>query len=119
MPVGVMLRSMSSKELSQWAAFEKLSGPLGQHYSDEMLASLHEQGQMTNYLLGAIYASWTEQSNPVAPPEALTRPNQIFADKPDEEELQEETKPAQAVPTGGDYVPWQSLARQMVLDQQR
>jgi hypothetical protein len=113
-----MLRSMSSRELAQWAAYEKVSGPLGPQYSETTLASLYDKGQVTNYLLGAIYASWVETDNPISKPESIKRPTQVFADTPEEEA--EKTAPKQEpqekpLPPG--YVPWQALAAQIELDQ--
>ena len=105
MPVGVMLKTMSSRELAQWAAYETVSGPLGEQYSDATLASLYDSSQLTNYLLGAIYASWTEGTNPIPKPEMLKRPNQIFT----EESAPEIDDPEDGeIPKG--YVSWQDLA---------
>ena len=116
MPVGVMLNSMTSEELARWAAYEKVSGPLGEQYSDSTLANIFDGQQLTNYLLGAIYASWTEGTNPIPKPEQLTRPHQIFADPPAKPEADtEDDSEEQKVPPG--YVSWQALAAQIELDQ--
>jgi hypothetical protein len=37
-----MLDSMGSSELTEWMAYERLVGPLGDSYAQEMLASITE-----------------------------------------------------------------------------
>jgi hypothetical protein len=53
MTVDEMLNRISSYELTQWDAYERATGPLGGRYSDETLAAIQEQLQLTCYLLGA------------------------------------------------------------------
>jgi len=100
---------MSSEELSRWAAYEKVSGPLGKQYSDITLASLHEQGQLTNYLLGAIFASWTEGTNPIPPPENYKLPSQVFSD-----DAPTTADSSEQQPEG--HVSWEALAAEMQRD---
>lgn len=40
-----MLRSVTSEELSEWRAYERLNGALGPSYSQEVLAAIHEMLQ--------------------------------------------------------------------------
>lgn len=67
-----MLAHISSRELTEWAAYEQYSGPLGQNYANEVLAGIHELTQTTNKLLGA-----KMKSNPVPDPRPYPRPHEI------------------------------------------
>lgn len=73
MPVGVLLRNMSSKEVSEWQAFERVNGPLGTAYSDEMLAAILEQLQFVAKLIGGQY-----KPNPAPDPHDVPRPAQLY-----------------------------------------
>jgi len=42
MPVRVLLQTMSSRELSEWRAYERFYGPVDRSYDSEMLAQIHE-----------------------------------------------------------------------------
>lgn len=63
---------MSSRELTEWAAYEQYAGPLGQNYANEALAGIHELLQTTNKLLGA-----KMKNNPVPDPKPYPRPHEI------------------------------------------
>lgn len=41
-----MLAVMSSKELSEWQAFEEFEGPIGQKHDSEILLQIHELLQL-------------------------------------------------------------------------
>lgn len=41
-----MIASMSSRELAEWIAYERATGPLGPQWRDEAAAALHEQLQV-------------------------------------------------------------------------
>lgn len=69
------MKRISSYELSQWIAYERASGPLGQIYSQDMLAQIHEQLQAIQYILGAQAAG---EESPVPIPFKQPRPSDIF-----------------------------------------
>jgi hypothetical protein len=75
MTVDEMLNRISSYELTQWDAYERATGPLGGRYSDETLAAIQEQLQLTCYLLGA---QWEE--NPAPQPKPWPRAAQVTID---------------------------------------
>jgi hypothetical protein len=80
MTVQEMLTKVSSYELSQWMAFEKINGPLGAQYSDDMLASIHEQLQAIQFILGRMSAG---KESPVPPPHRLRRPHEVMRTPPE------------------------------------
>jgi hypothetical protein len=41
-----MLETLSSTELAEWIDYEKVAGPLGPSYTDEVLCSIQEYLQM-------------------------------------------------------------------------
>lgn len=84
---------MDSREYSQWMAFERAYGPVGNEWSDEALASIQEQLQQLSYLLSqAKFTDKTHRKGPVPKPERFPRPyesvkrTQIVADNDYEEE---------------------------------
>lgn len=87
-----MLSRISSRELSEWEAYERYAGPLGQAYGDEVLAAIHEQMQRLNRLQGAAhFTDRKHKKNPVPEPKAYPRPYEIYKtdhDDPDEDEDQ-------------------------------
>lgn len=82
MPVGVLLNNVTSREISEWAAYEKISGPLGDHYADDMLACIQEQLQYSNRFLAALVSTWGADPTKIPPPDRMRRPNEIFEDRP-------------------------------------
>lgn len=48
-----MLRSVTSRELAEWRAYEFVNGPVGPQYEQEALASIHEMLQQVARLLVA------------------------------------------------------------------
>jgi hypothetical protein len=66
---------MSSYELSQWMAFERAHGPIGDEWSNEALAQIQEQLQQLSYLLSqAKFTDKTHRKGPVPRPERFPRP---------------------------------------------
>ncbi len=70
-----MLEKVSSYELAEWMAFEKVNGPLGSQYSDDMMANVHEQLQAIQFILGRMSAG---KESPVPPPHRLRRPHEVM-----------------------------------------
>lgn len=83
MTVNDLLNKVSSYELSQWMAFEKVNGPLGQQYSDDMSANIHEQLQAIQFILGRMSAG---EESPVPPPHRVLRPHEVLTHKYEEVE---------------------------------
>lgn len=87
MTVRELLARIDSQEITEWEAYEKANGPLGNMYSNEALAAIHEQLQMANSLKGAEFG----EDNPVPDPEKYPRPGAMFEprkeDKPDPDEM--------------------------------
>jgi hypothetical protein len=71
-PVG-LLATHSSRELSEWIAFEQVYGPIGMKWDREVAAQMHELTQATNHLLGGLMAD-EKHPNQVPQPESLPRP---------------------------------------------
>lgn len=69
-----MLENIDSRELTEWMAYEAHSGPLGDQYSNEMLASINELIQTNNRLLGAKLG----KTNPVPNPKHVPRPGELL-----------------------------------------
>lgn len=77
-----MLARMTSRQLSEWMAFEKADGPIGGQYEQEVLASIHEQLQAIAHLLGAAHFTDKEHpDNPVPEPIRYPRPDEVFPSK--------------------------------------
>lgn len=67
-------------EYSQWMAFERAYGPLRSEWSDDALASIHEQLQQIAYLMGqAHFTDKTHKRGPVPKPERYPRPNESLS----------------------------------------
>lgn len=64
---------MSSRELTEWEAYERHAGPLGSFWFAETLASIHEQLQMSNYMF-----SKAKFKQPGNKPEEYPRPEESF-----------------------------------------
>lgn len=74
-----MLGSMSSHELAEWQAYERVAGPLDGTWRDETLSSLHELIQQLNHLLGAAhFTDKKHKNNPVPEPERWIRPYEMW-----------------------------------------
>jgi hypothetical protein len=86
---------MDSLELTEWEAYERYAGPLGDSYEREALAAVHEQIQRTNRVLGAAhFTDRKHKKNPVPEPKDYPRPHEIFPktreDPEDEDQMDEE-----------------------------
>ena len=85
MTVEEMLSRISSAEIAQWQAYEKAFGPIGHQYSDDLLASIHEQLQVIAKLSGAALVS-DSNDNPVPNPRHTPRPPELFRPPEDEDD---------------------------------
>lgn len=83
MPVGEMLRRTSSKELTEWQAYEKEYGILGPSYDREMLRLIHFQQQQFLFQWGA---SKVEQGKQPPFPEPKLVPGPADFEYEDEDE---------------------------------
>jgi hypothetical protein len=75
-----MLDEMSSREYTEWLAFERMNGPIGDTWRDEVLAGIHELIQYQNHMFGQ--ANFTDKKhprNPVPKPERYVRPHEAYA----------------------------------------
>lgn len=78
---------ISSRELTEWMAFEREEGPIGPRWRDEMLAAIHEQLQRLSHLQGAAhFTDKKHRKNPVPSPKHYPRPHEIFHQDHDDEE---------------------------------
>lgn len=75
MTVNELLTRVSSYELTQWMAFERVNGPLGRQYSEDMLANIHEQLQAIQFILGRMSAG---EDSPVPAPHRMLRPHEVL-----------------------------------------
>jgi hypothetical protein len=73
MTVEEMLHRISSKELTEWRAYELANGPLGHQYSDDLLAHIHEAIQANTYVEGMQY-----DPNPAPEPKRIPRPHEAM-----------------------------------------
>jgi hypothetical protein len=81
MTVTDLLDHIDSRELSEWDAFERAFGPLGDAYQKEALAAIHDKLEQLMYVIGMEYG----EENPVPKPEQYPRPSDVFKTK--EEDL--------------------------------
>jgi hypothetical protein len=91
MTVAELLDRMTSREISEWQAYEQATGPLGHAYMEEALASIHEQLQMLNRLTGAQF-----EDNPAPNVQQWPRPPDIFARRAQESEDSQDDEVDQA-----------------------
>lgn len=77
-----MLFKISAYELSEWEAFERANGPLGNDYIHESLANLHEAIQLNTFVIGMQYGD----DNPVEKPIRYPRPDEVFKPAPEEDQ---------------------------------
>lgn len=94
MTVDELLRKISSRELTEWAAFERINGPLGSQYGDDMLANIHEQLQAVQYIVGKMAAG---EDSIVPLPHRMPRPSEVFAPDRVPDDDQDDTDDAQAL----------------------
>lgn len=85
MSVRELLTTHTSYELAEWRANVAVNG-WGDPELFELLASLHEQVQLTNHILGAAHLTGEDEENPIPKPRRIPRPGE----KPELEEDDEE-----------------------------
>lgn len=97
MPVSVMLRTLSSRELTEWRAYEKKNGPLDDSWRDEAQGTLLDLLRVLLYIQSQAHFGQDSKGKPVQgpiemPKEKYTRPwNTHYTDpEPSEEELLEQ-----------------------------
>ncbi len=80
------MERISSRELSEWMAFEREDGPIGTRWRDEATAATHEQIQRLNHLQGAAhFTDRKHKKNPVPSPKHYPRPHEMFEEDPPEQ----------------------------------
>lgn len=79
MPVDEVLARHTSRELAEWAAYERYAGPIDRSYDREVLANIHEQLQYLNRLTGAAhFTDKKNKNNPAPEPERYPRPSELY-----------------------------------------
>jgi hypothetical protein len=77
MSVRELLASHTSHELAEWEAYDRTYG-FGYEKLHEVLASIHEQLQLTNHLLGqAHFAGEDGDENPIPAPTPYPRGGEL------------------------------------------
>ncbi|MGW2206752.1 hypothetical protein [Streptomyces sp. NPDC001774] len=71
-----MLAQLSSREITEWQAYEQYAGPLGGGYEGEMLAQVNELLQAANYLFQMANSGKGAQKPPE--PKRVARPGEWF-----------------------------------------
>ena len=79
--VSELLERVDSRELTEWMAFEKAFGPLGNDYEKEALATIQDSLNALMFLTGQISYG---QKNPVPEPTKFPRPHQAFLERGEE-----------------------------------
>lgn len=74
MSVRELLATHTSRELTEWQAFDRVHG-FGDARLEAVLADIQEQLQLTNHLLGAAHFTPENEpeENPIPPPEHYRR----------------------------------------------
>lgn len=72
-----MLETVTSEELAELRAYERINGPIGPHYMQEVLAAMHEQLQR---IVSTVVAVNTPEKDEDNIPEVLRypRPPEVF-----------------------------------------
>lgn len=78
MTVGELLDRIDAKEITEWMAYELVTGPLDSKYSDDMLANIHEQLQMLTRFVGAQLED-ENGDNPAPAPQRVKRAHELFS----------------------------------------
>jgi hypothetical protein len=77
MPVDDVLKRHSSRQLAEWMAFERVSGPIGTAWRDEQLGEINELLQgIRSILHSAFGASGTEPIRTIE----VVRPGKVYED---------------------------------------
>lgn len=83
--MGELLTKIDSREISEWMAYERAFGPVGDMYLYATLGSIQEQLQLVAYLQGGMY-----DENPAPTPERWPRPDELLAETLDDESMDRE-----------------------------
>lgn len=89
MTVRELLARIDSRELAEWAAYERYAGPVDDSYLAGALAALHEQIQTLNRMTGAAHFTDKKHTkNPAPEPKHYPRPHELHKrdDSSDEED---------------------------------
>lgn len=96
MPVSVMLRTLTSRELTEWRAYEKKNGPLDNAWRDEAQGTLIDITRVLLYLTSQAHFGQDSKGKSVQgpidnPKEEYTRPWFVHypPPEPSEEEIAE------------------------------
>lgn len=73
MTVRELLSKLDSYEVTEWMAYERAFGPIGDMYIHATLSSIQEQLQLVAYLQGGQYSE-----NPAPEPQRWPRPDQLL-----------------------------------------
>lgn len=74
-----LLERITSRELTEWEAYERFAGPIGSGWQDEVMAGIHEQLQRLNRIQGAAhFTDKKHRKNPVPEPKDYPRPYEIY-----------------------------------------
>jgi len=85
MSVRELLATHTSRELSEWVAYDNVYG-FGDHKLYDVLAGIHEQIQVLNYMFGQANFANEEHENPIPKPERLARGGELPPQEEDDEE---------------------------------
>ncbi|WP_055563600.1 hypothetical protein [Streptomyces atriruber] len=79
MTVRELLERIDSRELAEWAAYERYAGPVDDSYLAGVLAALHEQVQTLNRMTGAAhFTDKKHKKNPAPEPSHYPRPHELY-----------------------------------------
>lgn len=72
---------MSSRELTEWRAYERVVGPLGRSWVDGVQADMHEILQGVLYLTSqAHFTDKQHREGPAPKPVKVTRPGDLYSE---------------------------------------
>lgn len=87
MTVRELLERIDSRELAEWAAYERVAGPVNDAYLAEVLAALHEQVQTLNRMTGAAHFTDKKHTkNPAPEPRHYPRPHELYESSEEEDD---------------------------------
>lgn len=85
MSVDELLNTHTSHQLAEWRANARVNG-LTDPELFEVLAGIHEQLQLTNYILGAAHLQGEDEENPIPKPRRLPRAGEPASVEDEDEE---------------------------------
>lgn len=77
-----MLTCIDSYELTEWMAFERAFGPIGNEWRDHALGAIHQQLVIGNGMFGEV----NFEDNPASDMSGLTPPSDWLKPEPEEDE---------------------------------